>query len=895
MNDRRPDPEKLLQQIHDRESRRERGRLKIFFGAWPGVGKTYAMLEDARDRAREGLGVVVGIVETHGRPETEALLDGNEILPRREYDYRGVKLREFDIDGALGRKPGLLLLDELAHTNAPESRHARRWQDARELLAAGIDVYTTLNVQHIESLNDVVAQITGVTQRETVPDSILDLADAIVLVDLPPEELQKRLAEGKVYLPEQARRAADQYFKEQNLIALRELALRFMANRVNVQVQFARRDATVDRIWPTNERLLVCVGPSPGSARLIRSTRRLATLLQSEWIALTVETPAVGTLPEDARQRIAQHQRLAQELGAETVTVTADDMPEAVVQYARSRNVTKMIVGKPVLSWWRERLKLSLVDRIIRKSGDIDIYVIRGEGEGARPVISPRMSSPVPWGGYLVALANIGVCTLLTWLMYPRFALADLIMVYLVGIMLTAMRGRRGPAMFASLLSVLLFDILYVPPRFTISVAHPSYLLTFAVMLVAGVLMSTLILRIRRQMESARQGHLRTAAQNRLGKHLLEARTPDQILRIGACLTAEAAECPVVMLVPDAHGRVRTSMAEPAELELGEKELAVAQWVHDQSEPAGRGTDTLASAEALYLPLRSAEKTVGVIGIFDRERSTGPERIGLYEAFAGQIAMAMEVKRLEEDQRLSQLQIETERMQSSMLSSVSHDLRTPLATIIGAAGSLLESGADFSTETRQQLLADIHQEAERLSRLIGNLLAMTRLDGGAIEVKREPQPLEEIVETAISTLSRRLEGRELEIEIPPDLPMVEVDGILVQQVLLNLLENALNFAPADRPIRLRACRQGDRVVVQVIDEGPGVPVEEREKIFEKFYRGAGGRRAPGSGLGLAIARGIVQAHGGTIHVSEHVPRGSVFSFTLPVSQVLDPVELPEEG
>ncbi|MCX7014717.1 MAG: sensor histidine kinase KdpD, partial [Candidatus Sumerlaeota bacterium] len=882
--DHRPDPDVLLARLRSEEEKESHGRLKVFFGACPGVGKTYSMLEDAQVRRREGVDVVVGIVETHGRAETEQLLSGLETLPRREVAYRGIALREFDLDAALKRRPALLLLDELAHTNAPGSRHAQRWQDALELLDAGIDVYTTMNVQHVESLNDVVAQVTGVVQRETAPDSILERSDEIVLVDLPPEELLKRLAEGKVYIPEQAQRAAQKYFRKSNLVALRELSLRFMANRVNVEVLAARRDATLDRIWPTRERLLVCVGPSPSSAKLIRSARRMATLLQAEWIALTVETPATASMSAQARERMANHQRLAQRLGAEVVAISGERMAEEVVRYARSRNVTKIVVGKPVLPWWRERLTNTVVDQIVRLSGDIDIYVIRGEGEPAHALPRRAADGAVAWRGYGGAFLGVAFCTAVDWLLFPYFALTDLTMVYLVGVMLTAMRGRRGPSILASVLSVLLFDFFFVPPRFTFAVSDLSYVVTFFVMLGAALLISTLMLRIRRQVETARLAALRLTAQHRLSSQLVESRGVEHLLGASARVIAEAAECRLAILLPDEAGQIRLRVVYPVEWRLSEKERGVAQWVYEHSQLAGWGTETLASAEALYVPLRASRETLGVLGVLRQDSPPAMDFIRLLEAFAAQVALALEVERLEEEQRRSLLQIEAERLRSSILSSVSHDLRTPLATILGSSGSLLDAWATLDDATRRALIADIHEEAERLSRLIANLLEMTRLEGGALELRREPQPLEEIVGAALSALDKRLRGRALETRLPDDLPLVEVDGLLVQHVLINLIENALNYAPADRPIRVegRAVERGVEVLVE--DFGPGLAPGEEDAVFEKFYRGKNSARTPGSGLGLAICRGIIEAHGGRISAANRPEGGALFRFTLPTYQ-----------
>jgi two-component system sensor histidine kinase KdpD len=886
MSEGRPDPDQLLKRVQADEARQARGKLKVFFGAAAGVGKTYAMLEAARARQTAGVDVVVGWIETHGRAETEALLPGLERLPPRTVEYRGAILREFDLDAALARRPALILVDELAHTNAEGSRHAKRWQDVAELMAAGIDVYTTLNVQHLESLNDVVARVTGIPTRETVPDSIVEAADEMELVDLSPDELIQRLRDGKVYVPEQAGEAVRRFFRKGNLIALRELALRTTAARVDAQMEDYRRDHAVPGIWPVAERILVCVSPSPLAARVVRAARRMAAGLRAQWVVVTVETPGSARLTESDRDRLVQTLRLAEQLGAETATLTGNDVSVEVLAYARRRNVTRIILGKPARPRWREVLFGSVVNDLVRQSGDIDVYVITGEREGPQPAAVERPTTPIAWRGHGQAAAITALSTVVAWLMFPYFAPANLIMVYLLGTVLAAARLGRGPAILASVLSVAAFDFFFVPPYLTFAVSDTQYIVTFAVMLLVAIVIGTLTARIRDQAEAARQRERRTAALYAMTRDLVSRQAHDELLRAAAGHIAEVFGRSVAVLLPAPGGHlVRRTGALDVGPEGG-SELAVARWVQEHGQVAGHGSATLPGARALYLPLRGARGTVGVLGIEPRagEGLSAPEQLHLLETFAAQTALAIERVALVEEAQQARVQSETERLRNSLLSAVSHDLRTPLATITGSASALVEQEAQLDASTRRELAQAIQEEADRLNRLVHNLLDMTRLESGGVRVSKDWHSLEEIVGSALARIEKSLGQRRVVIDLPPDLPLVPLDPLLIEQVLINLVDNAIKYTPETSPVEISACVEDQTVRVAVADRGPGLAPGEEAHVFEKFFRGHEGGTRSGAGLGLAIARGMVEAHGGRISAEPRPGGGALFRFTLPLAE-----------
>jgi two-component system sensor histidine kinase KdpD len=879
----RPDPEALLARVKAEEARQRRGKLKIFLGAAAGVGKTYAMLEAVREQKADGVDAVVGYVETHGRAETDALLEGLEVLPPRMVDYRGTTLRELDLDAALARRPALILVDELAHTNAPGLRHAKRWQDVVELLDAGINVYTTMNVQHLETLNDVVAKITGVVVRETVPDSVFEQADEVELIDLPPDELLERFKDGKVYMPEQAQEAVKNFFRKGNLIALRELALRRTAERVDAQMRVYMHEHAIGKAWPTAERLLVCISPGPESARLVRAAKRMADRLGAPWLAAYVETPAQLRLPAEVRDRVTQTLRLAEQLGAETARLPGQKMSEAILHFAHDRNVTKIVVGKPRRRLWTRILLGSIVDAIVQGSGDIDIYVISAEREQPGVPQTPRRRRAIPsdWAPYGWAMAVVAVATGAAWLTLPFFELANLVMVYLLGIVVVATRYGRGPSLVASILSVAALDFFFVPPVFTFAVSDVRYLFTFVVMLIVGLVTSSLAVRIRTQAEAARLREQRTAALYAMSRELASTRGVDQLLTIATRHISEVFRSQVVVLLPGAGGALVS--ADGGQFALDSNELGVGKWVHEHHQPAGLGTSTLPGAAALYLPLQAPRGPVGVLGVrpSDRHALDAPDQLHQLETFANQTALAIERAQLADEAQQAQVRMETERLRNSLLSSVSHDLRTPLATITGAATTILENGAKLNDRTRQGLLESIREEAERLNRLVQNLLEMTRLESGALQLRKEWHPLEEVIGAALGRLSKELADRRVETRVPPDLPLVPIDDVLIEQVLVNLLDNAVKYTPGGSPVRIMATSTDETLTVEIADHGPGLPRGEEDKVFEKFYRGVPGGR--GAGLGLAICQGIVKAHGGNIW-AQNLPEGGVaFLFTLPLA------------
>ncbi len=882
--DERPSPEEMLARAREEEARARRGRLKIFFGASPGVGKTYAMLEAARAKKREGIDVVIGWIETHGRKETETLADGYERIPPRVIDYRGIRLNEFDLDRAIDRRPALILVDEFAHTNAPGSKHARRFQDIDDLLDAGIDVYTTLNVQHLESLNDIVAQTSGILVRETVPDSVFEQADEVELVDIPPDDLLQRLKEGKVYIPSVAERAAGSFFKKGNLIALRELSLQRTAERVDAQMNRWRREEGVTQPWTGRERVLVAIGPAPQSANLIRAAYRMANRLRAPWIALWIETSASQNWSVEDRERINQHLALAQQLGAETSVVASESVSDTILQVARQKNVTRIVVGKPTHARWRDRLRGSMVDELVRGSGPIDVLITTGEDQKPS-VAAVRMETEYsPPGDYLLVVGVVVAVTAICSVLRPLMELADQAMLYLLGILFIASRLGRGPSLTASILSVAALDFFFVPPFFTFAVSDTRHILTFGVLLTAGVLMSRQTIRIRMQAETSRERERRTS--------LLYAMTRSFAFRRGVGEIADAAgrhveillSTRVGVLIPDTRGELAIQSGAEHEFIRKPAELAAARWVYDHGKPAGPGTDTLPSTEALYLPLKSGGKILGVIGIHVRDL---PEPLSasqnqLLGMFVSQAALAMERAKLAEDAEQVRISAETERMRNVLLTTVSHDVRTPLAAITGAATSLLDQKVSYSGEQSRELLLTIRQESERLNAMVTEILDLTRLESGAIQANREWYPLEEVVGGALARLESAIRGRDVRVKMPGTVVSVPVDPVLIEQVLINLVENAVKYTPSGTPIEIEGEALDGEIEVRVLDQGPGIPPGELDRIFEKFYRIEPDRRLPGTGLGLPICRAILAAHGGRIWAENRPSGGACFRFRIPL-------------
>lgn len=893
----RPDPDRLLAAIEIDQQQSAHGKLLVFLGYAAGVGKTYAMLQAAQLRRSEGVDVVVGYVETHGRTDTDALLTGLEIIPRRLVAYREMSLSELDLDAVLARRPRLALVDELAHTNAPGSRHPKRYQDVEELLAAGIDVYTTLNIQHLESLNDIVAQITGVVVRETIPDSVIDQASEIRLVDLPPAELVQRLQEGKVYVPVQAQRAIEKFFRLGNLTALREISLRRAAERVDDQMRVYMDTRAIPGPWPAAERLLVCVSSSPLSERLIRSARRLADELNAEWFALNVETAASARLSAPQRDQLARNMLLAETLGAKVSTLPGQSVVTTSLDFARSHNITKIIAGKPLQPRWRELLDGSVVDQLIRESGPIDVYVVSSATAQAT-ALKPRTALEQGRGGrtwrrFILSALLVGIATLLGHPLRPLLSPTNLVMLYLAAVVVSAFYLGRGPAIFASFLSVLAFDLFFVPPIGTFVVGDTQYILTFIGLLVVGMIIATLTAQAREQAEAATSREIDTAVLYELSRDLASAFTKDDILRAVRRHVESAFSRDVVILLPSAGGPDQMQVASAsASLELPEDELAVADWVYRHGEPAGRNTDTLPAARLRYLPLKTARGILGVMGVVGPDvtvASSGsnhpshlsPGQRRLMKAFASQTALALERASLAESARQAEVSQATEKLQTALLNSVSHELRTPLVSITGALSTLLADNGELDAPARRSLTENALAEAQRLNQLVGNLLDMTRLEAGALSIRLEPSDVQDVIGAALEQVGARLQDRELRVRVPSDLPLARLDFVPIVQVLVNLLDNALRYSPPGTPIDVNARTAGQNIEIEVADRGPGLPPEELEHIFDRFYllqRPAGGG---GTGLGLSICKGIVEAHGGAIRVQNRAHGGASFVIVLP--------------
>jgi two-component system sensor histidine kinase KdpD len=882
MTDNRPDPDHLLEVVRREENRARRGRLKIFFGACAGVGKTYAMLSAARQRQVEGIAMLVGVVETHGRTETAALLDGLPLLPSRAVEYRGRTLAEFDLDAALASRPQLIVVDELAHNNIEGSRHRKRWQDVEELLAAGSDVYTTLNVQHLESLNDVIGRITGIRVAETVPDHVFNAADEVTLVDLPPDELLGRLKEGKVYLPEQAERAAANFFRKGNLIALRELALRRTADRVDAQMRAYRADQAIHHVWQAKERLIVCIGPDTDNETLVRSTARLASKLQADWIAVYVETPALQRQPRAARSRIFDALKLAEELGAETATLASADITATLIAYAISRNAGKLVLGQTWRPAWKRLLRPGLADRLIMATRELDVFLIRLDTTPPMPS-PPRVMTAGDWYGYLWAVGICAVTTVLAAALLSVFDLANVVMVFLLAVVAVALRFGRGPGALAACVSVAAFDFFFVPPKFTFTVNDTQYLFTFALMLLVALIIGQLAAKLKFEARVAQNRERRAAELATLARELSGALTTEQILDIASRRLDAIFQARTAVLLPDSREQVREPHVEQRAVRLADADLAVAQWVYDRQQPAGLGTATLPAAAARYLPLKAPMRTRGVLAFqpVDAMLLDQPEDMRLLDVCVAQIALALERVHYVAVAQDALVTMESERLRNSLLSTISHDLRTPLTALVGLADTL--ATADRSTDdTRRELAVAIRDEAQRLTGLVTNLLDMARLQSGPVQLRRDWQAIEEVVGSALRQMAEPLAQHRVVTAIPPDTPLCEFDPVLIERVLVNLLDNAAKYTPPESTITIKTTYDQQFLSVAVEDDGPGLPAGQEEKLFDKFVRGETESSKPGVGLGLAICRAILNAHGGDIRTEQRPGGGARFVFRLPL-------------
>jgi two-component system sensor histidine kinase KdpD len=885
----RPDPDALLAKLEAEEVRASRGKLKIFFGASPGVGKTYAMLVAARQLQAQGVDVVVGVVETHGRSETAALLQGLEILPPKVIEYKNRVLKEFDLDAALARKPGLLLVDELAHSNAAGSRHPKRWQDVEELITAGVDVYTTVNVQHLETLNDVVSGITGIKVWETLPDRLFDMADEVVLVDLPPDELLQRLKEGKVYLPQQAERAIQNFFRKGNLLALRELSLRRTADRVDEDVVAYRRDQSVSAVWPTQNSLLVCIGPEPGGEKLVRNGARLAAQFDVPWHVIYVETPELLRLPEARRTRLLKILKLAADLGAKTATLTGEDAALVALTYAREHNLGKIVLGRRSVGWsayrfpWQRRFST----RMGAIAPDIDLILVElGNHAGSESTqltqaepAAKASSGKFDWRNYGLAVAAVVAVSLFATPLHDILELANIVMLFLLAVLFAALKLGRGPALLTAFLSVAAFDFFFVSPQLTFAVHDAQYLVTFAVMLVVALSIAHLTTGLSFQAKVAESRERRMRALYEMARELSSALVLEQIEEIGDRFVSSTFGVHAHLLLPDDKGKLPVTIERGDVLDLG-----IAQWSLDHGESAGCGTDTLPASHYLYVPLKATMRVRGVMAIAPRQEGglLTPEQQRLLDTFAALIGIALERVHYITVAQEALVSMESERLRNGLLSSISHDLRTPLTALVGLIDAMMLIEPKLEPQHRE-FAGAIREQAMRTSAQVNNLLDMARLQAGKVTLKREWQPLEDAVGAALQARAAVLGGHSVRIDLPGDLPVLELDAVLMERVFNNLLENAAKYTPPGSVIEISARVAGDAVEVSVCDNGPGLPPGREQAIFEKFTRGQEESNVVGVGLGLAIVRAIVVAHGGKAWACNRSPQtGACFVFTLPI-------------
>jgi two-component system, OmpR family, sensor histidine kinase KdpD len=888
----RPSPEALLEAAH-REERRV-GKLRIFVGAAPGVGKTYEMLQQAHARKKDGYDVVIGIVETHGRAETEALLSGLDVTPRRTVQYKGQPLHEMDLDAIIARHPQIVLVDELAHTNAEGSRHPKRYLDVEELMSHGIDVYTTVNIQHIESLNDVVAQITHVRVRETVPDAVFDRADSVEIIDVTPSDLIQRLKEGKVYVPKQAERALEHFFSPANLTALRELALRRTAERVDEQLLSEMQAHAIQGPWAAGERILVCVSEDQRSAGLVRYAKRLADRLHGPWIALYVEGRRSLQLSEEERDRVADTLRLAEALGGEAVTTPsgANSIADDVIGYAQSHNVTQIIIGKSARSRWFEILHGSVVHDLVRRSGNISVHVIAGDQLPGSPIpkktvgTSDRDQVFDPWP-YLFAVVGVALALGCAELVNYWIGVENVDLVFLTAVVGVAVRFGLWPSLLASVASALCYNFFFLPPIYTFTIADPHNIAAFALFTLVAVLVSHVAARARVQAVTA-QARVRTVESlHSFSRKLSGAGTLDDVLWATAYQTALMLNVRVVLLLPD-EGSIAVKAGYPPEDALDDADLAAAKWSWENDRAAGRGSDTLPGAKRLFLPMHTGRGPIGVVGI-DSDKPgplLTPEQRRLLDALMDQGALAIERVQLVEDMDRIERTAETERLRTALLTSISHDLKTPLASVLGSAGTLRDLADKLTDSERVELLATIIDESERLNRFIANLLDMTKLESGAVAPKLSPHDLSEIIGSTLRRAVKILQYHSVQLDLAADVPMVALDAVLFEQVLFNLLDNAAKYAAAGTTIFIRTWRDQNSVALQIVDEGEGIPQDDLEHIFDKFYRAVKTDQVrPGTGLGLAISRGFVEAmHGRIVAANRTDRKGAMFTITLPMAQ-----------
>ncbi len=884
----RPDPDKLLEQA----ATPHRGKLKIFFGACAGVGKTFAMLSEAQRLRAQGLDILIGVAETHGRQETAALLAGLATQPSRRIHHRGRLVTEFDLDAALARRPALILMDELAHSNAPGSRHPKRWQDVEELLEAGIDVFTTVNVQHLESLNDVVSGVTGIQVRETVPDPFFDAADEVVLVDLPPDDLRQRLHEGKVYIAGQAERAIEHFFRKGNLIALRELALRRTADRVDDQMRAWRDRQGEEKVWHTRDAILLCIGHGSGNEKLVRTAARLAAKFGSVWHAVYVETPQLHRLPENQRRAILSALRLAQELGAETATLAEQAEDKAILRYAREHNLGKIVIGRRSHRRWFNRD--TFADRLAQRAPDLDLLIVALDDKpAALPAKTPdNRAFTEKWRiqlrGCLVAVLLCALITFIANQWLPDFDAANLVMIYLLGVVIVALFYGRWPSVLATVINVVSFDLFFIAPRGTLAVSDVQYVLTFAVMLAVGLLIGNLTAGVRYQARIARYREQRTRHLYEMSKALAVGRTPQDIAHTSQQFIHSTFHARSLILSPDREGALRPLTPVSGMTPWDE---AIARWSFDKGQPAGAGTDTLPGVPYLILPLQ--HQGVAIVEPSNLRQLMIPEQQRLLETFTLLVANALERLALTASEEQARLASERESIRNSLLAALSHDLRTPLTVLFGQSEILtLDLAAEGSRHAPQA--SEIRQHVLNTTRLVNNLLDMARIQSGGFNLKKEWLTLEEVIGSALKTLEPGLGGRHIALDMPDPLALIHVDGPLFERVLINLLENAGKYAGRKAQIGIHASVTPEQLQLEVWDTGPGIPAGQEQAIFDKFARGNKESAIPGVGLGLAICQAIVEVHGGTIAAHNRPEGGARFCVTLPRDTPPELNELPED-
>lgn len=874
----RASPDALLA----RARKEDRGHLKIFLGAAPGVGKTYAMLAAARAESAGGRDVVAGLIETHGRRETETLAEGLETLPRKSIIYRNQVLHEFDLDAALERRPGLLLVDEYAHSNVPGSRHPKRWQDVDELLKAGIDVWSTLNIQHLESLNDVVQKITNVRVRETVPDIVFDKADEVMLVDFPPDELLKRLAEGKVYVQDTAARAVESFFKPQNLTALRELALRRAAERVDADLVERMQAEAIEGPWAAGERILACIGPDPISPAVVRTAKRLADLMDAPWIAVTVERPGVNP-DETARKRLDDAMALARSLGADTDTLTGADIPAELLRFARFENVTQIVVGRSRNGFLNELLRRSLPHELVRRTQDIAIHLVTRDRDSSRPRwrLPPLNANAT---AFLSATALIVGATGIGTILTDLTPIPNLSLIYLLAVLLTAVRFGIWPAVYASLLSFAAYNFFFIAPLYTFTIAEPYELLALAIFLLVAIITSAVAGRARYQ---AGVSASRMRAMRRLyefTRRLSRLATPDAVAE-GAASEMHISLARSIVVLMDNDTDLDLIAAWPPEDSLDAAAMMAARWAYQHNEPAGANTGTLPTIPWYFIPLRFGDRMLGVVGVAREkdQRDLDSESLALLDTLAEQTAAALDRAMLSREMVSAKTATEAERVRNTMLASISHDFRTPLSSILGSASSLLDYGEKLDPAARSDLLQHIKVEAEGLDELVRNLLAVTRIEAGALELRHDWVDLREIVQRIVSAARRRGAGQHFETKLPLDLPLIRADAALIEQAVGTIVANAVTHTPRETVIRIEGAVNENEVELAVVDDGPGIPPDALPRIFEKFVSLGGTSNADGgqgTGLGLAIAKGIAEAHGGSVEAQSPIAHGHGTRFVL---------------